>query len=158
METDTSCGTTRPRMDGLGKRFAPQRRPTRSHDQHLYIREAHQLEDEIVDGRFTGVIGETNKFRIPRNPGLVQDVPDILRGFWRAVGIQEIRVRDMNNLAVLSFCRHVLARGDKHLGISSLGALRVRNYNILAEIVGISRGRYGYVPGTFLRAYNGRIL
>src|SRR5579872_356216 len=30
------------------------------HQQHFYIREAHQLQNEIVDRRFTGVIGDAD--------------------------------------------------------------------------------------------------
>src|SRR3970282_1148897 len=64
----------------------------------------------------------------------------------------------MNNCAVQSLRRHILARSNKDLRIKSLGALRVRYDHVLAETPGIFRRWYGEVAGGLWRRHNSRLL
>src|SRR3972149_8722076 len=64
----------------------------------------------------------------------------------------------MNNCAVQSSRRHILARRNKDLRIKALVALGVSYDHVLAETPGIFRRRYGEVAGGLWRSHNSRLL
>src|SRR5688572_3717747 len=81
---------------GLGRN----RPAASSAQQHLHIRVAHQLQDEVVGRGLARVVGEAHELGIARHAGLAEDGPDVLGVLGRAVGLEELGVRDVHDLAL----------------------------------------------------------